>query len=290
MFKKISLLCLSMLIGVLCLSNTSNNDAEEASYVEDGLVYEKDELEAENKQLLKYKEELKDYVHVINNQIVVDYDSIKKTSKFDGDIDKIKEEAEFANSLAEERPDIVTINQDTSLSFNIEDEYAEQWDAWYISWSLWDGWTWKLDSDFGKLAGIAGIVYAVIDLVFNASLFYNKLLKFTEQSEIEKWFEAIVLAALPTVTIKNVIKNYLKNNIGLIISGLITINLWLMAWETASLGFGWVALRFINFIVGRLVPNAFTACSLIYNCFKYNKPIYFRFWFTTGCKYSLEKF
>ncbi len=279
MFKKISLLCLSMLIGVFCLSNTSNNDAETVSYAEDGLVYDENEIEAENNQLLKYKEDLKDYVHVVDNQIVVDYESIEKSGKFSGSIDKIKENAEFANYLAEERPDIVTINQDTSLSFDIKDEYVEQGDAWCLSCSFWGGITCKLDSDFGKLAGIAGLVYGMIDFVLHADHFYNKLLNLTgsDQSNLERWFEAIVLAAIPTVTVKNVIKTYLKGIVRLIASYLVTMNLTRVAIGAASLGTGWAVLSLIDLIIGWFMPSLITSCSMLYNCFKYNAPIYFRY-------------
>lgn len=60
-----------------------------------------------------------------------------------------------------------------SLSFDIEDEYAEQWDAWKLSWSFWKGWSFKLDSDFGKLVGISGIVYNLISKISNGAAFYK---------------------------------------------------------------------------------------------------------------------
>ena len=66
---------------------------------------------------------------------------LKKLGDYSDTISLIRENAEFANSLAEEKPEIVTINGDLSLSFDIEDEYAEQWDAWKLSWSFWKGWT-----------------------------------------------------------------------------------------------------------------------------------------------------
>ena len=286
MFKKVSLLCLSMLIGVLCLSNTSNNDAEEVSYVEDGLVYDEDEIKEEDNQLLKYKEELQDYVHVVDNQIVVDYESIEKSGKFEGSIDEVRENVEIMNDLAEERPDIVTINQDTSLSFNIEDEYAEQWDGWYISWSLWNGWTWKLDSDFGKLAGIVGIVYGLMDVAVNGTIFYNKMLSITDVDKAVAGLSTIVYC-LTDVGIKNVVKTYLKGIVRLIASYLVTMNLTRVAIGAASLGTGWAVMSLIDLIIGWFMPSLITSCSMLYNCFKYNAPIYFRYNIISA-KYSLD--
>lgn len=124
-------------------------------YADDGLVLDTDKMQFED------------------NQIVVDYESIEKLGDYSDTISLIRENTEFANSLAEEKPEIVTINDDLSLSFDIEDEYAEQWDAWKLSWSFWKGWSFKLDSDFGKLVGISGIVYNLISKISNGAAFYK---------------------------------------------------------------------------------------------------------------------
>lgn len=94
-------------------------------YADDGLVLDTDKMQFEDNQLEKYESELSNYVDVVDNQIVVDYESIEKLGDYSDTISLIRENAEFANSLAEEKPEIVTINDDLSLSFDIEDEYAE---------------------------------------------------------------------------------------------------------------------------------------------------------------------
>lgn len=76
-------------------------------------------MQFEDNQLEKYESELSNYVDVVDNQIVVDYESIEKLGDYSDTISLIRENAEFANSLAEEKPEIVTINDDLSLSFDI---------------------------------------------------------------------------------------------------------------------------------------------------------------------------
>ena len=290
MFKKVSLLCLSMLIGVLCLSNTSNNDAEEVSYVEDGLVYDEDEIKKEDNQLLKYKEELQDYVHVVDNQIVVDYESIEKSGKFHGSIDEVRENAEVMNDLAEERPDVVTINDDASLSFNIEDEYTEQWDAWCLSCSLWGGITYKLDSDFGKLVGIAGFVYRLMYYIANGVAFYKNMLNLTDVNYVESKLQTLTVYC-GGIGISDIAKSFIQDNIGAIAAAVISINLFLATYGAASLGMGWLIFKVVNLLVQRFVPTLITSCSMIYNCFKFNSPIYAKIsWWTLSIKYSLNKF
>lgn len=85
-------------------------------YADDGLVLDTDKMQFEDNQLEKYESELSNYVDVVDNQIVVDYESIEKLGDYSDTISLIRENAEFANSLAEEKPEIVTINDDLSLS------------------------------------------------------------------------------------------------------------------------------------------------------------------------------
>lgn len=159
-------------------------------------------MQFEDNQLEKYESELSNYVDV------VDYESIEKLGDYSDTISLIRENAEFANSLAEEKPEIVTINDDLSLSFDIEDEYAEQWDAWKLSWSFWKGWSFKLDSDFGKLVGISGIVYNFISKISNGAAFYKKLLSITDKSYLASTLSTLFFY-LPGAGVKDIIATYL---------------------------------------------------------------------------------
>lgn len=211
MIKKVSAICLFVFLCVFCMSATIETDnLETASYAEDGLVLDTDEMQFEDNQLEKYEFELFNYVDVVDNQIVVDYESIEKLGDYSDTISLIRENAEFANSLAEEKPEIVTINDDLSLSFDIEDEYAEQWDAWKLSWSFWKGWSFKLDSDFGKLVGISGIVYNLISKISNGAAFYKKLLSITDKSYLASTLSTLFFY-LPCAGVKDIIATYLRN-------------------------------------------------------------------------------
>lgn len=212
MIKKVSAICLFVFLCVFCMSATIETDnLETASYAEDGLVLDTDEMQFEDNQLEKYEFELFNYVDVVDNQIVVDYESIEKLGDYSDTISLIRENAEFANSLAEEKPEIVTINDDLSLSF--EDEYAEQWDAWKLSWSFWKGWSFKLDSDFGKLVGISGIVYNLISKISNGAAFYKKLLSITDKSYLASTLSTLFFY-LPCAGVKDIIATYLRNYAG----------------------------------------------------------------------------
>lgn len=46
-------------------------------YADDGLVLDTDKMQFEDNQLEKYESELSNYVDVVDNQIVVDYESIE---------------------------------------------------------------------------------------------------------------------------------------------------------------------------------------------------------------------
>ena len=240
-------------------------------YADDGLVLDTDKMQFED------------------NQIVVDYESIEKLGDYSDTISLIRENTEFANSLAEEKPEIVTINDDLSLSFDIEDEYAEQWDAWKLSWSFWKGWSFKLDSDFGKLVGISGIVYNLISKISNGAAFYKKLLSITDKSYLASTLSTLFFY-LPGAGVKDIIATYLRNYAGVIASGLVTINMMLMTLNCASLGTGWLIFKFVDILAQRFVPSLITSC-MVYNCFKYNAPIYCKanFW-TLSIRYSLTKF
>lgn len=259
-------------------------------YADDGLVLDTDKMQFEDNQLEKYESELSNYVDVVDNQIVVDYESIEKLGDYSDTISLIRENAEFANSLAEEKPEIVTINDDLSLSFDIEDEYAEQWDAWKLSWSFWKGWSFKLDSDFGKLVGISGIVYNFISKISNGAAFYKKLLSITDKSYLASTLSTLFFY-LPGAGVKDIIATYLRNYAGVIASGLVTINMMLMTLKCASLGTGWLIFKFVDILAQRFVPSLITSCSMVYNCFKYNAPIYCKanFW-TLSIRYLLTKF
>lgn len=177
-----------------------------------------------------------------------------------------------------------------SLSFDIEDEYAEQWDAWKLSWSFWKGWSFKLDSDFGKLVGISGIVYNLISKISNGAAFYKKLLSITDKSYLASTLSTLFFY-LPGAGVKDIIATYLRNYAGVIASGLVTINMMLMTLNCASLGTGWLIFKFVDILAQRFVPSLITSCSMVYNCFKYNAPIYCKanFW-TLSIRYSLTKF
>lgn len=291
MIKKVSAICLLVFLCLFCMSATIRTDClETASYAEDGLVLDTDEMQFEDNQLEKYKFELSNYVDVVNNQIVVDYESIEKIVDYSDTISLIRENAEFANGLVEEKPEIVTINDDLSLSFDIEDEYAEQWDAWKLSWSFWKGWSFKLDSDFGKLVGISGIVYNLITKISNGAAFYKKLLSITDKCYLASTLSTLFFY-LPGAGVKDIISTYLRNHVDAIASALVTINMMLMTLNCASLGTGWLIFKFVDILAQRFVPSLITSCSMAYNCFKYNAPIYCKvnFW-TLSIRYSLTKF
>ena len=236
-------------------------------YADDGLVLDTDKMQFED------------------NQIVVDYESIGKLGDYSDTISLIRENTEFANSLAEEKPEIVTINDDLSLSFDIEDVYAEQWDAWKLSWSFWKGWSFKLDSDFGKLVGISGIVYNLISKISNGAAFYKKLLSITDKSYLASTLSTLFFY-LPGAGVKDIIATYLRNYAGVIASGLVTINMMLMTLNCASLGTGWLIFKFVDILAQRFVPSLITSCSMVYNCFKYNAPIYCKANFWTCLLYT----
>lgn len=117
------------------MSATAKADnIEVASYAEDGLVLDGSEIQLENRRLEQYRPQLDKHVEVANNQFIVDYESIKTIDGFDEKaLAQFRENIDFANELAKEKPEIVTIREDKSLDFNVEDEYAEQWNAWQLS-------------------------------------------------------------------------------------------------------------------------------------------------------------
>lgn len=291
MIKRVSAICLFILLCIFCMSSTIQEDKlDSASYIIDGLSLDNEEIQFEEEQLEKYKYELSNYIYVFDNHIVVDYDYIDKLDNYNNVLSLIHENAEFANSLVEEKPEIVSINDDLTLSFNIEDEYAEQWDAWKLSWSFWKGWSFKLDSDFGKLVGISGIVYGLMSKIINGDNFYKKLLSITDKSYLASTLSTLFLY-LPQVGVKDIVVTYLQNNASVIASSLVTINIMLMTLKCASLGTGWLIYKFVDILTQRVVPTLITSCSMVYNCFKFNAPIYCKanFW-TLSIRYSLTKF
>lgn len=291
MIKRVSAICLFILLCIFCMSSTIQEDKlDSASYIIDGLSLDNEEIQFEEEQLEKYKYELSNYIYVFDNHIVVDYDYIDKLDNYNNVLSLIHENAEFANSLVEEKPEIVSINDDLTLSFNIEDEYAEQWDAWKLSWSFWKGWSFKLDSDFGKLVGISGIVYGLMSKIINGDNFYKKLLSITDKSYLAYTLSTLFLY-LPQVGVKDIVVTYLQNNASVIASSLVTINIMLMTLKCASLGTGWLIYKFVDILTQRVVPTLITSCSMVYNCFKFNAPIYCKanFW-TLSIRYSLTKF
>ncbi len=292
MIKKVSLFCCLIFMSIFCMSATVETDnIQTVDYVEDGLVFDNDENQREDSILEQYESQLGIFINVVDNQFVIDYDSIESAVNFNDEVLKqIKENADFANELAEEKPDIVTINEDNTLTFSVDDEYAEQWDAWQLSWSFWKGWTYKLDSDFGKLVGISGIAYRLISYIANGSLFYKNIMSITDKSSLASTLSTLFFY-LPGAGVKDIVVTYLQNYAGAIATGLVSINLTLMTLKHASLGTGWLIFKIVDFIVGRLTPSLITSCSMVYNCFKYNAPIYCKIspW-TFSIKYSLSQF
>ena len=184
--RKILFLCFLAVTVVFCMSASLPEDnLETAEYVEDGLALDEEILINEEESIGDYKENLDAFVIVEDNQFIVDYDGIINSGFANADvIEYIESNVTFANELASEQPEIVTINEDKSLSFNVEDEYAEQWNAWQLSWSFWDGWKYKLDSDFGKLIGITGIAYRLMSYLANGALFFKNIMSITDQSDL----------------------------------------------------------------------------------------------------------
>jgi hypothetical protein len=289
MKNKVLLLCMILISCLMCMSaSTPTDNIESATYATDGLL---EQTNNDTELICEYEKKYDQYVSVENNQFVVDYESLSTVSDFDDNfLENIKSNIEFANTIAKEMPNIVKIVEDKSVSFNIDDEYAEQWDAWQLSWNFWKGWTYKLDSDFGKLVGITGLVYRMISYISNGTFFFKNITSITDQSKLAATFSTIFFY-LPGKGVQDFIVTYLQNFAGSIASGLVTINLMLMTLKHASLGTGWLIFKIVDFILGRVTPSLITSASMIYNCFKYNAPIYCKIspW-TFSITYSLNKF
>ena len=84
---------------------------------------------------------------------------------------------ELMNKLANPDVHAAYINKNKELVYLIDSEYQEQWQHWKIGVHWW-GVTYKLDSDFGKLVGIGGMVYRLAAFLSNAFSFYQKILMF----------------------------------------------------------------------------------------------------------------
>lgn len=54
----------------------------------------------------------------------------------------------------------------------------------------------KLDSDFGKLVGISGIVYKLISKISNGAAFYKKLLSITDKSYLASTLSTLFFTCL----------------------------------------------------------------------------------------------
>lgn len=292
MIKKVSILSLSIFAVIFCMSASFPNDnLETAIYVEDGLVLYEEVLLNEEESIEAYKENLDDFVVVKDNQFVIDYDGIINSGFSDANVlEHIKENVSFANELASEQSDMVTINDDKSLSFIVEDEYAEQWNAWQLSWNLWSGWKYKLDSDFGKLIGITGIAYRLMSYLSNGAYFFRNIMSITDKSYLASTLTTLFFY-LPGTGVRDNVATYLQNYAGAIASTLVSINLMLMTLKHASVGIGWIIFKVVDFISSRVTPSLITSASMVYNCFRYNAPIYCKIslW-TAKISYSLTNF
>lgn len=291
MLKKVVTICLMIISCLFCISASIDEDnIEQARYVQDGLVLDQDEVYQDRESLDQYKSQLDEYVTVVDNHFIVDYDSIESERIDEDVIERIKENVDFANDLAAEQPEIVTILQDGTLDFDIEDEYVEQWNAWQLSWSLWEGFTYKLDSDFGKLIGIVGVAYRLMSYIANGSVFYKKIMSITNQSELASTLSTLFFY-LPGEGVKDLIATYLQNYVGSIAAGIVSVNLILMTLKSTTFGIGWLIFKFVDLVLRRMIPTLITSCSIIYNCFKYNSPIYCKIsLLTASARYSLTKF
>lgn len=290
--KKIIILCALFFVAIFMASaDLPDENIEIADYETDGLLINEDEILNEENVLSSYENELDKYVTVENNRFVIDFESIENEKNIDNEvISALYENVEFVNELALEQPDIVEIEDDKSLSFNIEDEYAEQWNAWQSSYSFWKGWTYKLDSDFGKLVGIGGVAYRMMSYITNGAFFYKNIMNITDKDYLASTLASLFFY-LPQAGVKDIIATYLQNYACAIASGLITINMTLMVLKHASLGTSWLIFKIVDFILSRVAPSLITSTSIVYNCFKYNSPIYCKIspW-TAKISYSLTKF
>lgn len=203
-------------------------------------------------------------------------------------ISQLKQNMDFMNALASGSEGTVTILEDRTLFFDIPDVYEQQWQAWQLKWNWW-GWTYKLDSDFGKMIGIAGLAYRMYSYVSGGINFCKNILTITDKDKLTSGLTTIVFY-LPGTGVSDLVCTYLQDYISIIASALVSLNLALMTLKTMSFGIGWVVSTLLNFIAGNMTPSLITSCSMIYNCFKYNSPIYCQIrWFGT-INYSLNPF
>lgn len=270
---------MAILSLICCMSNTVEEEGyKHAEYVTDGLIVDNNDTDKEKGIIEKNKEELGEFISIEENQFVVDYDSMIGKGILDEEqVDFVMDNIEFANNMALERPDIVSIEDDFSLSFNIEDEYVEQWNGWLISWTLWEGWRWKLDSDFGKMVGIIGTIWGIYKAFSSAKDIYESIKKLTKNN-IDDTISAIytLAAQLPSRGVSNVISDFLTEHAVTVVSTLISLNLSSKALDLSTLGISWVFRKLISMIISNCLPSLITSASMVYNCFRYNVPIYCR--------------
>ena len=96
---------------------------------------------------------------------------------------------------------------------------------------------------------------------------------------------------MPGAGVRDVVATYLQNYAGAIASALVSINLTLIALKHATVGIGWIIFKIVDFIMSRMTPSLITSASMVYNCFRYNAPIYCKIsiW-TAKISYSLTDF